>query len=54
MTRLPQIPVFAASKFLGLIDEKVALNALPKSKIKDLKKHLRKEKFYLKKIYLMF
>ena len=42
--KLPQIPVFAASKFLGLIDEKVVLNALPKSKIKDLKKHLRKEK----------
>ena len=42
--KLHQIPVFEESKLLGLIDEEVVLNALPKSKIKDLKKHFRKEK----------
>lgn len=41
--KLHQIPVFGASKFLGLIDEEVILNAPPKSKIKDLKKLFRKE-----------
>ena len=41
--KLYQIPVFEASKFLGLIDEEIVLNAPPKSKIKDLKKHFRKE-----------
>ncbi len=41
--KLHQIPVFEASKLLGLIDEEVVLNALPKSKIKDLKKYFRKE-----------
>lgn len=41
--KLHQIPVFGESKFLGLIDEGVILNAPPKSKIKDLKKHFRKE-----------
>ena len=41
--KLHQIPVFEASKFLGLIDEEIVLNAPPKSKIKDLKKHFRKE-----------
>ena len=40
--KLHQIPVFEASKFLGLIDEDVVLNALPKSKIKDLEKQFRK------------
>lgn len=40
--KLHQIPVFEASKFLGLIDEEVVLNALPKSKIKDLEKQFRK------------
>lgn len=40
--KLHQIPVFKASKFLGLIDEDVVLNALPKSKIKDLEKQFRK------------
>ena len=33
--KLHQIPVFGASKFLGLIDEEVILNAPPKSKIND-------------------
>ena len=42
--KLHQIPVFEESKLLGLIDEEVVLNALPKSEIKDLKKHFRKEK----------
>ena len=37
------IELFEASKFLGLIDEEIVLNAPPKSKIKDLKKHFRKE-----------
>ena len=41
--KLHQIPVFEASKFLGLIDEEIVLNAPPKSKIKDLKKYFRKE-----------
>ena len=41
--KLDQIPVLEGSKFLGLIDEEVVLNAIPKSKIKDLKKHFRKE-----------
>ena len=41
---LHQIPVFGASEFLGLTDEKVVLNAPKKSKLKDLKKHFRKEK----------
>lgn len=41
--KLNQIPVFEASKFLGLIDKEIILNAPPKSKIKDLKKHFRKE-----------
>ena len=41
--KLYQIPVFEASKFLGLIDEEIVLNAPPKSKIKDLKKQFRKE-----------
>ena len=41
--KLHQIPVFEASKFLGLIDEEIVLNAPPKSKIKDLKKQFRKE-----------
>jgi predicted transcriptional regulator len=41
--KLHQIPVFGESKFLGLIDEGVILNAPPKSKIKDLKKHFRTE-----------
>ena len=40
--KLHQIPVFEASKLLGLIDEEVVLNAIPKSKIKDLEKHFRK------------
>ena len=42
--KLHQIPVFENSNFLGLIDDEVVLNASPKSKIKALKKHLRKEK----------
>ena len=41
--KLHQIPVFGASDFLGLIDEEVVLNAPKKSKLKDLKKHFRKE-----------
>ena len=41
--KLHQIPVFEASKFLGLIDEEIVLNAPAKSKIKDLKKQFRKE-----------
>ena len=41
--KLDQIPVLEGSKFLGLIDEEVVLNAIQKSKIKDLKKHFRKE-----------
>jgi len=41
--KLHQIPVFEASKFLGLIDEEIVLNAPPKSKIKDLKKYFKKE-----------
>ena len=41
--KLQQIPVFEASKLLGLIDEEVVLNAHPTSKIKNLKKQLRKE-----------
>ena len=41
--KLHQIPVFGKSKFLGLIDEVVILNAPPKSKIKNFKKHFRKE-----------
>ena len=44
--KLHQIPVFEESKLLGLIDEEVVLNALPKSEIKDLKKHFRKVKTY--------
>ena len=41
--KLHQVPVFENSNFLGLIDDEVVLNASPKSKIKALKKHLRKE-----------
>ena len=41
--KLHQIPVFGKSKFLGLIDEEIILNAPPKSKIKDLKKQFWKE-----------
>ena len=47
--KLYQIPVFEASKFLGLIDEEIVLNAPPKSKIKDLKKQFRKEEVLSKK-----
>ena len=47
--KLHQIPVFEASKFLGLIDEEIVLNAPPKSKIKDLKKQFRKEEVLSKK-----
>ena len=41
--KLDQIPVLEASKFHGLIEEEVVLNAHPKSKIEDLKKHFIKE-----------
>ena len=47
--KLHQIPVFGASDFLGLIDEEVVLNAPKKSKLKDLKKHFRKEEILSKK-----
>ena len=44
--KLHQIPVFGESKFLGLIDEEVILNAQ--------KNTSGRKKFYLKIIYLMF
>ena len=47
--KLHQIPVFGASDFLGLIDEEVVLNAPKKSKLKDLKKHFRKEEILSEK-----
>ena len=47
--KLHQIPVFGASDFLGLIDEEVILNAPKKSKLKDLKKHFRKEEILSEK-----
>ena len=50
--KLHQIPVFGESKFLGLIDEGVILNAPPKSKIKDLKKHFRKEEVLSEKKFI--
>ncbi len=46
---LNQIPVFGASEFIGLIDEEVVLNAPKKSKLKDLKKHFRKEEILSEK-----
>jgi len=47
--KLHQIPVFKESKLLGLIDKVVILNALPKSKIQDLKECFRKEKILSEK-----
>ena len=41
--KLRQIPVCGPSKFIGLIDEDVVLNAKKNSLIKDLKKHLGQE-----------
>ena len=46
---LHQIPVSGAPEFLGLIDEEVVLNAPKKSKLKDLKKHFRKEEILSEK-----
>jgi len=46
---LNQIPVFGASELIGLIDEEVVLNAPKKSKLKDLKKHFRKEEILSEK-----
>jgi len=42
-SKLDQIPVFNSSKFLGLIDKKVVINASPNSKIKALNYHIRKK-----------
>tara|TARA_B100001741_G_scaffold239033_1_gene200024 strand:+ start:1010 stop:1672 length:663 start_codon:yes stop_codon:yes gene_type:complete len=47
--KLHQIPVFGASDFLGLIDEEIILNAPKKSKLKNLKKHFRKERILSEK-----